>query len=86
MRGLFVGGPVDNSELDLEGENPPAHYPENGGSGISRYRLSRIGRDGGDRVVYAVYAAPDLADGEVERVSGERGYQRRFEAREAPAL
>ncbi len=85
MRGLFVGGPVDNSELDLEGDDPPMHYPENGGAGVSRYRLSRIGRRDNDRIVYAVYAAPDLADAEVERVSNERDYQRRFEAREAPA-
>lgn len=84
MRGLFVGGPVDNSELDLEGDTPPLHYPENGGAGVSRYRLSRVGR-GGDRIVYAVYAAPDLADAEVERVSDERDYQRRFEASEASA-
>jgi hypothetical protein len=85
MRGLFVGGPVDNSELDLDGDVPPMHYPENGGAGVSRYRLSRIGRNGGDQIVYAVYAAPDLADEEVARVSGERDYQRRFEARETPA-
>jgi len=85
MRGLFVGGPVDNSELDLEGDNPPMHYPANGGAGVPRYRLSRIGRAGDERIVYAVYAAPDLADEEVARVSGERDYPRRFEARETPA-
>jgi len=27
-----------------------------------------------------VYAAPELADGEVERVAEERGYARRFQA------
>ncbi len=82
MRGLFVGGLVDNSELDLEGSTPPAHYPENGGSGVSRYRLARVGRrDAG--VVYAVYAAPDLADDEVDRVVSERDYARRFDAVES---
>ena len=84
MRGLFVGGPVDNSELDLEGDTPPLHYPENGGAGVSRYRLSRIGR-GGDRIVYAVYGAPDLAEEEIARVAAERDYARRFEARESMA-
>ena len=84
MRGLFVGGPVDNAELDLEGASPPAHYPENGGSGVSRYRLARIGRAGQD-IVYAVYGAPDLAGEEVERVSAERDYARRFAAEEQAA-
>lgn len=84
MRALFVGGLVDNSELDLAGERPPVHYPENGGSGQSRYRLSRIGRQD-DAVVYAVYAAPELEEGEVERVVSERDYARRFEAQEFPA-
>lgn len=84
MRALFVGGLLDNSELDLDGERPPVHYPENGGSGQSRYRLARIGRQGGS-VVYAVYAAPDLDDAEVRRIVGERDYARRFEADESPA-
>lgn len=83
MRGLFIGGLVDNSELDLDGATPPAHYPENGGAGVSRYRLARIGRRQAD-VVYAVYAAPDLADAEVDRVVTERDYARRFEAIESP--
>ncbi len=84
MRALFVGGLVDNSELDLSGERPPVHYPENGGSGQSRYRLSRVGRQD-DAVVYAVYAAPDLDEAEVQRVVGERDYARRFSAEESPA-
>jgi hypothetical protein len=79
MRALFVGGTVDNSELDLEGAQPPAHYPESSGGGISRYRLHHVGRQEGT-VVYAVYAAPDLADAEVERIAGERDYARRFHA------
>jgi hypothetical protein len=84
MRALFVGGPVDNSELDLAGTRPPVHYPENGGSGQSRYRLSRIGRQD-DAVVCAVYAAPDFDEGEVQRVVDERGYARRFAAEESAA-
>lgn len=83
MRALFVGGMVDNSELDLDGDAPPVHYPENGGGGQSRYRLSRLGRDHADAVVYAVYAAPGLADEEVQRVAGERRYAHRFDAVES---
>ncbi|MFQ6313465.1 hypothetical protein [Lysobacter capsici] len=79
MRALFIGGTVDNSELDLEGGEPPRHYPPNTGSGQPRYRLHHVGlREGA--TVYAVYAAPELADGEVERVAEERGYARRFQA------
>lgn len=33
MRALFIGGVVDNSEMDLDGNQPPVHYPENSGSG-----------------------------------------------------
>jgi hypothetical protein len=89
MRALFVGGLVDNSELDMDGAQPPAHYPEDSGGGRSRYRLHHVGRragngravDGDDRdIAYAVYAAPDMADEEVERIAGERDYARRFEA------
>ena len=83
MRALFVGGTVDNSELDLDGAAPPVHYPENGGAGQSRYRLSLVGTQD-DAVVYAVYAAPDFADEEVQRIATERGYIRRFDASEAP--
>ena len=36
MRALFVGGSVDNSELDLDSERPPLHYPENTGGGHSK--------------------------------------------------
>lgn len=79
MRALFVGGTVDNSELDLEGPEPPAHYPENTGGGRARYRLHRVGRRDGD-IAYAVYAAPDLADSEIERIIDERDYPRRFSA------
>ncbi|MFC7302390.1 hypothetical protein [Cognatiluteimonas weifangensis] len=79
MRALFVGGPVDNSELDLEGRHPPMHYPENTGTGRPRYQLHHVGRNDGD-VAYAVYAAPGLADAEVHRIADERGYARRFDA------
>ncbi len=79
MRALFVGGTVDNSELDLDDGAPPLHYPENTGGGQPRYRLHQLGhRDGG--IAYAVYAAPGLADAEVQRVIDERDYPRRFEA------
>jgi hypothetical protein len=79
MRALFIGGTVDNSELDLDGQEPPVHYPPGTGSGQSRYRLHRIGRQG-DAVVFAVYGAPDLAEDEVERKIEERDYARRFDA------
>ena len=80
MRALFVGGLVDNSELDLDGSEPPLHYPENTGAGRSRYRLHQIGmRDG--EIAYAVYGAPDLANAEVDRVASERDYARRFGAK-----
>lgn len=79
MRALFVGGTVDNSELDLEGDVPPRHYPPDTGGGQSRYRLQEVGHQH-DAVVYAVYGAPELSDGEVRRISGERDYARRFSA------
>ena len=79
MRALFVGGTVDNAELDLDGGSPPQYYPPNTGGGQTRYSLHHVGlRDG--NVCYAVYAAPDLADSEVERIASERDYARRFEA------
>lgn len=79
MRALFIGGPVDNSELDIDAATPPTHYPPDTGSGQSRYRLHQVGRQG-DEVVYAVYGAPDSADEEVIAIAGERGYARRFNA------
>ena len=79
MRALFVGGMVDNSELDMARDEPPAHYPENTGAGLARYQLHHVGRSNGD-IAYAVYAAPDLADAEVRRIAGERDYARRFHA------
>lgn len=80
MRALFIGGVVDNSEMDLDGSRPPIHYPENSGSGRPRYRLHQVGQRDDGSIAYAVYGAPDLADQEVERVADERGYARRFEA------
>ena len=78
MRALFVGGTVDNSELDLEGGTAPRHYPPDTGSGTARYRLHHVGLRDRD-LVYAVYAAQGLAEGELERVAEERGYARRCE-------
>jgi len=79
MRALFVGGTVDNSELDIDGREPPLNYPPATGSGQSRYRLHHVGKHN-DNAVYAVYGAPDLADAEVRRISEERDYARRFGA------
>lgn len=79
MRALFVGGTVDNSELDIDGSEPPLHYPPDTGSGQSRYRLHQVGRQGDD-VVFAVYGAPDLSNEVVRRTVGERDYARRFAA------
>lgn len=79
MRALFIGGTVDNSELNLDSPQPPRHYPENGGGGQSRYRLHHVGWREGD-VAYAVYAAPEMADAEIQRVVRERAYPRRFNA------
>jgi hypothetical protein len=85
MRALFVGGLVDNSELDLDGAEPPLHYPENTGAGQSRYRLHQVGmRDG--EIAYAVYGAPDLPTDEVDRVASERDYPRRFGAKAQPVF
>ena len=80
LRALFVGGTVDNSELDLDGGEAPLHYPPNTGSGQSRYRLHQIGRQNGEPV-YAVYGAPDLSDEQVKSIADERKYAQRFEAR-----
>ncbi len=79
MRALFVGGAVDNSELDMDGGTPPINYPPDGGAGKSRYHLYQVGRRG-EEIAYAVYAAPDMAGAEVERIARERDYARRFEA------
>lgn len=81
LRALFVGGVVDNSELDMDGPQPPLHYPEDTGGGASRYRLRQLGLREDGEVVYAVYGAPDVSDAFVEQVADERDYARRFEAR-----
>ncbi|MDH7452278.1 hypothetical protein QF205_04160 [Luteimonas composti] len=80
MRALFVGGVIDNGELDLDVSEPPIHYPPETGSGQSRYRLQAVGR-GDDGVGCAVYGAPGLDRDEVMRVSDERDYARRFGVR-----
>lgn len=80
-RALFVGGDVDNSELDLDGRGaPPLHYPESTGGGRPRYRLHHVGRRHDAEIAYAVYAAPEMPDYDVERISEERDYARRFDA------
>lgn len=84
MRALFVGGTVDNSELDLEGDTPPLRYPPDSGGGQPRYRLHQVGQRG-DITAYAVYAAPDMSEADVDRIVEERAYARRFEAEPAPA-
>lgn len=78
MRALFVGGVIDNNELDLEGGDPPRNYPPETGSGQSRYRLQAVGRGNGG-IACAIYGAPDLDADEVLRISGERAYARRFD-------
>lgn len=82
IRALFVGGTIDNAELDLDDDEAPVHYPPETGSGQSRYRVHSIGRSG-DTVAYAVYGAPEMSPGEVSRVSEERQYARRFDATES---
>jgi hypothetical protein len=84
MRALFVGGMVDNSEMDMAQAAPPMHYPDDTGAGRPRYDLHHVGRSDGD-IAYAVYAAPGLADEEVLRVARERDYARRFDATPGPA-
>ncbi|MEN1926701.1 hypothetical protein WCE55_10965 [Luteimonas sp. MJ293] len=79
MRALFVGGTVDNSELDLEGETPPLRWPPDSAGRDPRYRLHQVGQRDGS-AVFAVYAAPEMAGAEVDRVIEERAYARRFEA------
>jgi hypothetical protein len=80
MRALFVGGVIDNSEMDMDPGRPPVHYPENSGGGHARYRLHLVGEQADGSIAYAVYGAPELADDEVARVTEERAYARRFDA------
>jgi hypothetical protein len=83
MRALFVGGTVDNSELDPA--EAPQHYPTEAAGRAARYDLSEIGRREGE-AVYAVYAAAGMPPDEVERIIVERQYPRRFNAeRGAPS-
>lgn len=78
MRAFFIGGTVDNSELDLNGNAAPQHYPPDTGAGIARYDLHRAEERDGE-CLYAVYAAPGMRAADVERIFDERGYGRRFE-------
>jgi hypothetical protein len=77
MRALFVGGTIDNSEVDLDQTLLSVNYPDRTGGGTSRYRLYEVGQRDGE-VVFAVYAAKGLAPDEVERIVAERDYARRF--------
>ena len=79
IRALFVGGVVDNSELDLEPGKAPVHYPPDGGGGHARYRLRQVGVREDGETACAVYGGPDTPAEEVRRISSERGYARRFE-------
>jgi hypothetical protein len=79
LRALFVGGVIDNSEIDLDATEPPLNYPPETGNGVSRYRLQAVGRQDDD-IACAIYGAPDLDVAEVLRVSDERAYARRFDA------
>lgn len=81
MRALFVGGTVDNVEVEIDGSEPPVNYPPQTGSGQSRYRLHLVGKQD-DAVVYAVYGAPDIPADQVQQTASERDYARRFEAEE----
>ena len=86
MRALFVGGVVDNSEMDLDESQPPEHYPQNSGAGRPRYRLHQVGQRKDGSIAYAVYGAPDLANAEVERVASERDYARLFDTEPTAAM
>ena len=84
IRALFVGGVVDNSEMDLEQDTPPVHYPPDGGGGQPRYRLRQVGNGADGVAVCAVYGAPETPAEEVQRISEERQYARRFEVELEP--
>jgi hypothetical protein len=77
MRALFVGGMVDNSELDVDPGELPKHYPTDGVGQDRRYHLYEVGKVDGEPV-YAVYASAGMAGDEVERLIAEREYPRRF--------
>jgi len=80
MRALFVGGTVDNSEMDLDASEAPKFYPyQPGGELRAQYRLFEVGQHG-KQPAYVVYAAVDMDDAEVERIIDERDYPRRFDA------
>ena len=80
MRALFVGGVIDNTELDLDGQDAPLHYPPETGGGQPRYRLQLVGQRDDGAQACAVYGAPELPLEDVMRVADERQYARRFSA------
>jgi hypothetical protein len=77
MRALFIGGTVDNSELDLELNEAPRNYPTDSAGRTPRYSLYEVGKREGEPV-YAVYASPEMGEDEIERIIDERQYVRRF--------
>lgn len=83
MRALFIGGTVDNSELDLAPGEAPQKWPAEGG-GASRYRLHHLGERDAEPV-YVVYAAPEMSDEEVMQIAKRRDYARRFDATVRPS-
>lgn len=87
MRLLFVGGTVDNSELDVDSADElTKYYPlDETGRSRAQYRLYELGRADGE-IHYAVYAAIDLAEQEIERIIDERDYPRRFNAKQRESV
>src|SRR3546814_18830028 len=77
MRALFVGGTVDNSELDIDGHEPPLNYPPSTGSGQPRYRLHHTGKQGGSAFT-AVDGAPALAYTAARRISDHTAHETRW--------
>ena len=84
MKAFFVGGITDNSELDLDCRQAPANYPPATGAGVHRYRLHAAVAGDDGATLYAVYAPPEMAADEVERVVAERRYAQRFDAGHLP--
>jgi hypothetical protein len=84
MKAFFVGGITDNSELDLDCTHAPVNYPPSTGTGVHRYRLhaSVCGDDGAP--LYAVYAPPEMAAADIDRIVAERRYPQRFEPGHRP--
>lgn len=76
---LFVGGVVDNSEMDLEGNYLLVYYFEDIGGGYLCYWLYQVGKIVDGIVVYVVYGVLDMVDDEVGRIVDECVYVCCFE-------